>query len=148
VIKTSQFRYGRYDGLGIFSEKTSSLEQRPYQVSGRTALCSAMYLHQFIVSFCLVSFDVVGGRALDATGVPVGRLEAQKVPRRLLAVRADASFQSNKMVLDTTWVNATLLKQEMYVLISNPHFDSKTSLNKIPETCSRTRKQPSTRPSR
>ena len=80
-------------------------------------MSSAMYLHQFVISFCLASFNVIGGKVLDAGDVPVGRLEQQKVSRRLqaLAIRADkhASFQSNKMILDTTWVNATLLKQEM-----------------------------------
>jgi hypothetical protein len=84
-----------------------------------------MYLHQFVIPVCLASFSAIGGKALDAGNVPVGRLEQQKVSRRLqvLAIRADknASFHSNKMILDTTWVNATLLKQEMYVLISDPH---------------------------
>src|SRR4051812_9431792 len=99
---------------GTLSDETSNPVQLPTEsAAGPLCLHLTMYFYPCFTLFLFLCFDHIDGRAFDAIGVPVRALDSD-ISRRLLAVRADkdVSFQSNKTVLDTTWVNATLLKQE------------------------------------
>jgi hypothetical protein len=63
-----------------------------------------MGFYPFVTTLYLASLDTVSGGALVAPAMSV-------LPRQ--QQNNHVSFHSDKTVLDTTWVNATLLKQEL-----------------------------------
>jgi hypothetical protein len=89
---------------------------------GRTGLPFKMELSHYV--FILVLLAMVLASSPTSIGPSSALLASphalQQIPRGLIAARADklSIFKSDKIILETTWINATLLKQELYVF---PH---------------------------